>query len=145
MRSIGQGEPGRGQRHARRTSCTHSSGAHTRVNHIDDSVNCERRFSNVGAHNDFAAGRSARNEGPRSCSKDALLHLRRQGRVQWHGEELPKVWAEILRFFRQLRARVLNLLLACKEEQHVTRRLALVNLQKSKAKSFERILEHLTK
>ena len=102
-----------------------------RVDHIHHPVNSQRRFCNVGRHNDLPPGRPIRTPRLGRTVEDPLLELRRERRVQREHKRRPHLGPHVLDLAPQPLHSLLDLLLTREKDQHVSRRLHSVDLQRS--------------
>jgi hypothetical protein len=85
--------------------------AETGINDIDDTINCQGGFSNVGADNNFSSRRSIRRKSRRRRIKDFLLLIRRQRAVERDYNQLAVFFrSKFIGFQFDLSASVFNFL-----------------------------------
>ena len=105
--------------------------AETGVDDVDDTIDCQGRFGNVGRDNDLATRPATLAQGLGSLFENALLVRRRESavkRVDLHGASI-RLANHIVHLQADSPASILNLLLTGKEEQDISLGLGGMNLQ----------------
>ena len=82
----------------------------TGVNHEHDAINSERRFGDVGRHDDLASDGAVRSSAGRRL-EDALLQVRWQRRVERNALRFAHFRSEVVDFALNAFARLLDFLL----------------------------------